>query len=101
MPGLSSRFSVLAAFLALTGLAGAADQWTEFRGPSGTGHSDSVGLPSVWAEAKNVAWKTRIHGRGWSSPVVLGKQVWLTTATPEGKELSVLALDRDDGHVLF
>jgi outer membrane protein assembly factor BamB len=48
-----------------------------------------------------VAWKTRIHGRGWSSPVVLGKQVWLTTATPEGKELSVLALDRDDGRVLF
>ena len=60
-----------------------------------------MGLPYEWSEAKNVVWKTRIHGRGWSSPVVLGRQVWLTTATPEGKELSVLAIDRDDGHVLF
>jgi hypothetical protein len=58
-------------------------------------------LPREWSETRNVAWKTRIHGRGWSSPVVLGKQVWLTTATPEGHELSVLALDRDDGRVLF
>ena len=91
---------MLAALL-FAGLAGAADQWTEFRGPLGTGHSDSVGLPHEWSEAKNVVWKTRIHGRGWSSPVVLGKQVWLTTATPEGKELSVLAIDRDLGHVLF
>jgi outer membrane protein assembly factor BamB len=47
-----------------------------------------------------VAWKARIHGRGWSSPVVLGKQVWLTTATADGKEMSVLALGRDDGRVL-
>jgi outer membrane protein assembly factor BamB len=89
------------AVLASCGAAGAADEWTEFRGPSGTGHSDSTGLPREWSETKNVAWKTRIHGRGWSSPVVLGKQLWLTTATPEGKELSVLALDRDDGRILF
>ena len=98
---MTLRLSVLAASLVFCGLAGAADQWTEFRGPSGTGHSDSVGLPYEWSEAKNVVWKTRIHGRGWSSPVVLARQVWLTTATPEGKELSVLALDREDGHVLF
>ena len=90
-----------AALLALVGAVAAEDRWTEFRGPSGTGHSGSTGLPREWSETKNVAWKTRIHGRGWSSPVVLGKQVWLTTATPEGHELSVLALDRDDGRVLF
>jgi outer membrane protein assembly factor BamB len=94
-------FSAVALLVAFGGVAGAADQWTEFRGPSGTGHSESVGLPREWSETKNVAWKTRIHGRGWSSPVVLGSQVWLTTATPDGKELSVLAIDRDDGHVLF
>jgi outer membrane protein assembly factor BamB len=98
---LIARLPLLAAVLSASGLAGAADQWTEFRGPAGTGHSDSTGLPSAWAETKNVVWKTPIHGRGWSSPVVFGKQVWLTTATPEGKELSVLALDRDDGHIVF
>lgn len=93
--------SVAATFVALWGTAGVADDWTEFRGPSGTGHSPSTGLPREWSETKNVAWKTRIHGRGWSSPVVLGKQVWLTTATAEGTQLSVLAIDRDDGRVLF
>ena len=82
------------------GLAAAGDRWTEFRGPSGTGHSDSSGLPREWSETKNVAWKTAIHGRGWSSPVVLGSQVWLTTATRDGRELSVLALDRDSGRAL-
>lgn len=93
--------AVCVALSVLAGPAAAEDRWMEFRGPSGTGHSDSTGLPREWSETKNVAWKTRIHGRGWSSPVVLGKQVWLTTATPEGHELSVLALDRDDGRVLF
>ncbi len=80
--------------------AEAADQWSEFRGPQGTGHSNSIGLPRDWSETRNLAWKTPIHGRGWSSPVVFGKQVWLTTATPEGKELSVLALDRESGRIV-
>jgi outer membrane protein assembly factor BamB len=92
--------AALAALLALCGTAVAGDRWTEFRGPAGTGHSESAGLPLEWSERKNVVWKTRIHGRGWSSPVVLGNQVWLTTATPEGHDLSVLALDRNDGRVL-
>jgi hypothetical protein len=94
------RGSALAFLLLTADAALAGDRWTEFRGPSGTGHSDSVGLPREWSETKNVVWKTRIHGRGWSSPVVLGDQVWLTTATPEGHDLSVLALHREDGRVL-
>jgi outer membrane protein assembly factor BamB len=94
---LSRYVLVLVGFTA----AAAAGDWTEFRGPAGTGHSDAVGLPREWSETKNVGWKTRVHDRGWSSPVVLGKQVWLTTATSEGKELFAVALDRDDGRVLF
>jgi outer membrane protein assembly factor BamB len=98
---VARRRLALAALVAVAVSAAAEDRWTEFRGPSGTGHSDSTGLPRDWSETRNVAWKTPIHGRGWSSPVVLGKQVWLTTATPEGKELFAVALDRDDGRVLF
>jgi outer membrane protein assembly factor BamB len=93
--------AVCVALFVCAGASAAEDRWTEFRGPEGTGHSNSTGLPREWSDAKNVAWKARIHGRGWSSPVVLGKQVWLTTATPEGHELSVLAFDRDDGRTLF
>jgi hypothetical protein len=92
---LKTPIHAVALFLALGVAASAEDRWTEFRGPAGTGHSTATGLPRAWSETKNVAWKAPIHGRGWSSPVVLGGQVWLTTATRDGRELSVLALDRD------
>lgn len=97
---MNRTLAAWSACLTLAAGAAAGDRWTEFRGPSGTGHSTSTGLPREWSESKNVAWKTAIHGRGWSSPVVLGNQVWLTTATREGRELSVLALDRESGRVL-
>lgn len=76
-------------------------QWPQFRGPDGTGVSKSTGLPIAWSETQNVKWKTAIHGRAWSSPVVLGNQVWVTTATPDGKQLSALALAKDSGKILF
>ncbi len=82
------------------GLAQAADHWPQFRGPAGTGHSDARDLPLTWGEQQNVIWKTAIHDRGWSSPVIYGKQVWLTTATPDGRQLYVLCLDRDTGRIL-
>jgi len=55
--------------------------WPQFRGPSGQGLSDEHGLPLNWSETTNVRWKVAIPGRGWSSPVVQGDRIWLTTAT--------------------
>jgi outer membrane protein assembly factor BamB len=78
----------------------AAENWPQFRGPDGTGHSDARGLPLNWSESRNVVWKTAIHDRGWSSPVVYGKQIWLTSATKDGRELFVLCIDRDTGKIL-
>src|SRR5256885_9877611 len=91
---------IFGALIAVGGSRPAAENWTEFRGPGGAGHSEATGLPREWSETKNVVWKTPIHGRGWSSPVVWGKQVWLTTGTPDGKELSVLCVDRESGKIL-
>ncbi|MDP6113065.1 MAG: PQQ-binding-like beta-propeller repeat protein [Planctomycetota bacterium] len=85
----------------LCSLVNASENWPEYRGPTADGHSDSTGLPVSWNETRNVKWKTAIHGRAWSSPVVWGKQVWLTTAARNGKELSVLCVERDSGKVLF
>src|SRR5436190_394774 len=76
------------------------EDWPQFRGPTGDGQSDSSGLPLSWSEAEHVKWKTPVHGRAWSSPVVLGSQVWLTTATEEGHELFVVCVDRASGKVL-
>ncbi|MCZ6597077.1 MAG: PQQ-binding-like beta-propeller repeat protein [Planctomycetota bacterium] len=93
------------ATLILTQIAGASvdgggQRWPDFRGPTGDGHAPDAEVPLEWSEDENVAWKTLIHGRGWSSPVVWDGQIWLTTATPEGDELSVLALDAATGKVL-
>jgi outer membrane protein assembly factor BamB len=81
------------------GSAGA-DAWPEYRGPSANGHSSAIGLPTQWSETKNVRWKTPIHGKGWSSPVIWGRQVWMTTATPDGKALWVVCVDRETGKIL-
>lgn len=77
----------------------AQDDWREFRGPNGTGHSASMNLPVSWSETNNVKWKTAIHGRAWSSPVVLGGQVWLTTATEDGTQLFAICVDRSSGKI--
>lgn len=47
-----------------------------------------------------VRWKTPIHGKGWSSPVVWENQIWLTTATEDGTRMSVICVDRRDGKIL-
>ena len=80
--------------------AQAGDHWPQFRGPDGDGHSDARDLPLNWGEQQHVVWKTPIHGRGWSSPVIHGDQVWVTTATPDGRRLSALCLDRETGRVV-
>ena len=83
----------------LTPYATAGDNWPQFRGPTGNGVSDAVGLPLTWSETENIAWKTRVHGHGWSSPVIWGKQIWLTTATEDGKRLFAVCVDKDSGSV--
>jgi outer membrane protein assembly factor BamB len=75
-------------------------QWPQFRGPEGTGVAAAQAPPVTWAEDKNIRWKTAIHGRAWSSPVILDGQVWVTTATQDGRELSALALDAQSGKIL-
>jgi outer membrane protein assembly factor BamB len=77
------------------------DNWTQFRGPNGTGRADQAGhLPIRWSETLNIRWKTRIHDKGWSSPVIWGDQIWLTTARADGKEMFVICVDRNTGKIL-
>ena len=55
----------------------AAEDWPQFRGPTGQGHSKEQGLPLEWSETQNIAWKVPVSG-GWSSPVIAGGRVWVT-----------------------
>ena len=96
------RTTTLAAFfsLALALPCFANDDWPQFRGPTQQGHSDSTGVPLKWSETQGVVFKTPIPGEGWSSPVVMGDQVWMTTATGGGKSLRAVCVDRNHGKIV-
>lgn len=89
----------LAATLLFLQMVVSAEDWPQFRGPGGQGHSAETGLPIEWSESKNVAWKVPVPGRGWSSPVVAGGRVWLTTATSVQRDTSLrlMAFDVESG----
>ena len=53
--------------------------WPQFRGPNARGVADGKNLPDRWSATENVAWKCDIPGRGWSSPIVWGDRIFLTT----------------------
>ena len=104
---LTHRLTIVGAFLFATGIA-SADQWPEFRGPTGQGHSAEQGLPLEWSESRNVRWKVPVPGAGWSSPVIADGRIWLTTATEgeagkgrrNGISLRALAFDVSTGREL-
>jgi len=88
-----------------------AQDWPEFRGPDKQGRATAVGLPSVWNPNlnKNIVWKAALPGIGWSSPVVIGDRVFLTTAVAVGGEekpvidrsLRALCVSATDGKVIW
>lgn len=74
--------------------------WNQFLGPYGNNISDSRNLPVQWSEEENVVWKTAIHGKAWSSPVILGKHIWLSTATEDGRKLGFVCVDKETGRIV-
>ena len=84
-----------------------AGDWVEFRGPTGQGHAAASKLPTEWSSTKNVAWKQLIPGLGWSSPIVVGDRIFLTTAEPKGdgekkdQSLRAICLDAVTGKSLW
>ena len=75
-----------------------AEDWPQFRGPGGEGHSAEKNLPLQWSETSNIAWKTAIPGRGWSSPSVSNGAVWLTAEVDTG--LHLYSLESKSGKIL-
>jgi outer membrane protein assembly factor BamB len=78
--------------------------WPDFRGPTADGRASAgtnqLGLPLHWSETNNVVWRTPIPHRGWSTPVILGDQIWLTTATPDGHDYFVLCVEAGSGKII-
>jgi outer membrane protein assembly factor BamB len=78
-----------------------ADPWPQFRGPNGQGRSAESGFPLHWSATENIAWQTTIPGEAWSSPIVWGDFVFVTTATDNGTVCRVVALDRKSGDIVW
>jgi outer membrane protein assembly factor BamB len=76
------------------------EDWPEWRGPSGQGLASERATPISWSETENVAWKTPLRGKGWSTPVILGNQIWLTSAeeTPDTPENIQKRLEANTGN---
>ncbi len=82
-----------------------AEDWLQFRGTAGDGDARLTSLPTKWSSTENVRWRCEVPGEGWSSPVVQGKQIYLTAAVPSAneqtneRELCLLQIDGDTGSI--
>ena len=84
----------------LAGIATAIADWNEFRGPTGQGIADAKHLPIQWSESNGLLWKVPVDGVAWSSPVVAGDRVYLTSAVADGDDtqsLRLVCLNLDSG----
>jgi outer membrane protein assembly factor BamB len=81
------RLTCFAAVLALIGSRANGDEnWPQFRGADSTGViDDASNLPATWSDSENISWKTDIPGRGWSSPIVWGNRVFVTSVVNLGE----------------
>lgn len=97
---------ILAIVLTSWGTGLLAEEWTEFRGPEGNGHSSVTGLPTTWTETENVAWRIDVPGKAWSSPICFQRRLYLTTAVPvtepaNGQSLRTLCYDAHSGDLIW
>ncbi|MCH8924381.1 MAG: PQQ-binding-like beta-propeller repeat protein, partial [Planctomycetes bacterium] len=101
----------------------AQENWPQLRGADSLGIASNPNLPDTWSDTENVLWKTDVAGRGWSSPIVWGDKIFLTTVVNLGEDEApkkglyfggnrtklpesehqwkVICLDLNDGHVLW
>jgi outer membrane protein assembly factor BamB len=93
-------FLLLAPFLLSEPASSQDTNWTHFRGSKLNGISEAKNIPLVWNDSV-ILWKTKIHDEGYSSPVVYDNQIWVTTATSDGKELYAVCTDFQTGKIVY
>ena len=79
----AASLTLIAAAISLASAAGPTD-WPQFRGHDAAGLADQFALPTTWSAKDNIAWTATIPGRGWSSPIVWGNRVYVTSAVSAG-----------------
>jgi outer membrane protein assembly factor BamB len=100
MRNRSYLFLIVTILLSFSGCNKHDHNWTHFRGSNLDGHASVNNAPLDWGESSNIVWKAPVKGLGWSSPVVYEDQIWLTSATRDGKEFYTLCFDFETGQLL-
>lgn len=78
----------------------AAQEWTRFRGPNGSGISEATTIPTRWGE-QDVNWKVKLPGLGYGSPVVWGKRLFVQCDERQGADRIVVCIDTSSGKQLW
>jgi outer membrane protein assembly factor BamB len=92
--------SLLFGTLGLCAWTALSSDWPCWRGPDGLGVTPDRGFPTEWSKEKSVVWSSELPGKGASSPIVIGKRVYITSQTPD-TALHVIALDRATGKLIW
>jgi len=95
------RWSALI-FLLILANSSASAQWTQWRGSAdGQGMVSGKAVVTEWSETKNIIWKSRVSGRGSSSPIISGGKIFLTTADEKREKMYLLCYDQKTGKKLW
>src|SRR5262249_35702920 len=93
--------SLASVMLLTTSAAVRGEDWPQWRGPRGDGTSTETNIPLKWSATENIAWKVRLAGRGYSSPVIWGDRIFLTSCLESESKHVTLCLDRLTGKILW
>lgn len=94
------RLLILAMLVATSGAVASAN-WPSWRGPTRDGVSTERSLPVSWSPSENVAWKITLPQWSGATPIIWGETIFLNVAESDGDELSLWALSRSSGEVLW
>jgi len=95
------RRTVLIVMLLLSATAIASANWPAWRGPAGDGVSAEKNLPVKWSPTENIAWKLALPQWSGATPVIWGDMIFLNVAEADGDQLSLWAVNRSKGEVLW
>lgn len=97
------RLIIVSALFLFSGLQTRAADWPRFRGPQGDGSTTDQSIPTEWSDSKNLKWKLKLPGAGFSSPIVVGKHVFVTAFSGSGDSVQrhLLCIDRNTGKQIW
>jgi len=98
---LSRQITTLLVAVLIASVAATAGDWRQWRGPNLNGSTDETNLPTDLTKAENIAWTTALPGPAGSTPIVVGKRIFLTSRRARPDELMALCVSATDGKVLW